>query len=617
MSKPAVILTGKFARPKSDVFEAYIEYMDRSKAVRNMAYDTYSAFINQEKTGATYSDEAEQLDDYIDYMANPYKTSHLFTQEKNELTSDEKIKLKEKFQLAYDNESVMWQDVFSFDNAWLIEKGFLNPKTNQLDERKIQSATRAGMNQMLKHEGLLDSSIWTASIHYNTGNIHVHVATVEPKPTREKKRFVDIETGEICLEGKGSRSRKTLRAMKSGFANDLLELVPIYQQIDNLQKLIIEKKRVTPFLEKTPPQLIQELDRLRQKLPAEKGYWKVGYAQRFDFDEPLQALVQQFMHDYFSEETQILKTLFDKIEQEQARTYGDSKGQGDWQKGKWVTLYKRLGNDVLNELKHEAFSQTKVNQGSRLSNQNERQLNKKSSQRELEFEKALEKLVRYSLSVRPEKDVSKDFEKPHFDSLEKEELVLPEKIVTLQKFDPSKNQTTQEFQETIKQLRLSISKKRGEFQSEQMTNLHDFSPKNQIRILKQAPSATLLFTREKWTYYQFHISPKANTISVIDPIKDDMGQLEGFSESVRFDIKQVTYVGRIPLEQMMKKIAQEERLGSEGRGSRKGSYRENQMKYFQNQDLLFNIQKVFRRTYQDFLNEQGHRQLEFEQERKI
>jgi hypothetical protein len=104
---------------------------------------------------------------------------------------------------------------------------------------------------------------------------------------------------------------------------------------------------------------------------------------------------------------------------------------------------------------------------------------------------------------------------------------------------------------------------------------------------------------------------------VIDPIKDDTGRLEGFSESVRFDIKQVTYVGRIPLEQMMKKIAQEERLGSEGRGSRKRSYRENQMKYFQNQDLLFNIQKVFRRTYQDFLNEQAHRQIEFEQERNI
>ncbi|GAB2023086.1 hypothetical protein RyT2_21600 [Pseudolactococcus yaeyamensis] len=613
MSKPAIIMTGKFARPKSKVFGSYIDYMARDEAVRNERYYAYSAFINQENTGAIYSDEAENLDDYIDYMANPYKTSHLFTQDKNDLTLDEKLELKEKFQLAYDNESVMWQDVFSFDNAWLVEKGFLNPKTNELDELKIQSATRAGMNQMLKHEGLLDSAVWTASIHYNTKNIHVHVATVEPYPTRENKRLVDKETGEICMEGKGNRSRKTLRAMKSGFANDLLELVPLYQQIDALQKIMIEGKRKAPFLEMDSPQLHQTLNLLRQKLPLEKGYWKEGYAKRFSFDEPLQALVDNFLQDYFIEEIQTLKSLFDKIEQEQGRTYGDFKGQGDWQKGKWAVLYKRLGNDILNELRNE--SHTRSIHGSRLDNQMASLPFSKMTDREQAIEKALEKLVRHTAPVRQVREVTNRLENLAPSLLEKEERALPEKIPKLQ---GTSSITSQRFEINRQQLRENLSKENGQAQSDKMTNLHDFSPKNQLRILAQCPNATLLFTKEKWTYYQFLISPKAPPISVIDPVKDEQGRLVAFKESGRFDMSQVIYQGTIPLEQMMKKIKLEEQLDKKkGVSSRKGSYRENQMKNFQNQHLSHHIQKVFRRTYQDFLNEQAHRQLEFEQERQV
>lgn len=611
MSKPAIIMTGKFARPKSNVFGSYIDYMTRSEAVRNMAYNDYSAFINQDKTGAIYSDETENLDDYIDYMANPYKTSHLFTSDQNDLSFDEKNQLKAKFQLAYDNDSVMWQDVFSFDNAWLVEKGFLNPKTHELDEMKIQSATRVGMNRMLKQEGLLTSAIWAASIHYNTDNIHVHVASVEPNPIREKKRFVDRETGEIRLEGKGSRSRKTLRAMKSGFANDLLELIPLYQQIDTLQKSIIKGKRATPFLEIHHVQLVQNLTLLRHKLPAELGYWKAGYAKRFDFEKSLYALVQNFVQDYFSKETQTLKTLFDKIEQEQERAYGDAKGQGDWQQGKWLTLYKRLGNDILNELKNERSGQTKSTQGARLNTQ----LDKPTSQREEAITKALERLITHAPATRTLKEVATYLEKKRPSPIEKEERVLPEKVLSRQ--DISTTQT-KGFDGTVKQLRQSLLADERRFQPDNMTNLQAFSVKNQIKILKQEPKSTLLFTREKWTYYQFLISPKAQAIFVIDPIKDEQGKLVGFKESSRFDISQVTYSGLIPLEEMMTNIQHEEKLGQKsGVNSKKGGYQEKHMKNFQAQHLSYNLQKIFRRTYQDFLNEQAHRQLAFEQEREI
>lgn len=40
----------------------------------------------------------------------------------------------------------------------------------------------------VKNESL-ENATWSAAIHYNTDNIHVHVATVEPAPCRQKKMY--------------------------------------------------------------------------------------------------------------------------------------------------------------------------------------------------------------------------------------------------------------------------------------------------------------------------------------------------------------------------------------------------------------------------------------------
>lgn len=151
MSSPGIIMTGKFIRPGSGAFQSYIEYLDREKAVRNEAYESYSAFTSTEGTSGVYEGDSEEtLDGYIKYMANPVKTSNLFTLETNSLDEADIAELKNEFINAADNGSAMWQDVFSFRNDWLIEHGYLDAETNQLDESKLQLATRLGMNAMLK-----------------------------------------------------------------------------------------------------------------------------------------------------------------------------------------------------------------------------------------------------------------------------------------------------------------------------------------------------------------------------------------------------------------------------------------------------------------------------------
>ncbi|HGF7692397.1 TPA: MobP2 family relaxase [Enterococcus faecium] len=346
-SSPGIIMTGKFARPGSSAFQSYIDYIDREEAVRNEAYEAYSAFTNRNGTSAAYEgDEDETLEGYIHYMANPVKTSRLFSADKHQLNEEDLKRMKEQFTAAAKNGSVMWQDVFSFDNQWLVQHGYLDERTNQLKEEKIHEAIRLAMSTMLSEEGMTDSAVWTASIHYNTDNIHVHVATVEPYPTREKKKFVDPETGELVIEVKGYRSRKTMRKMKSVFANQLLGLQKERAKIDVLRKVMIEGIRSDQGQEQLH-NIVMDLQRVAEKLPEQKGYQKYGYAEKYGFKKELDKVIQSFIDQKFPELYQEMMDRQAYIQLEEESAFGEGRNSSE---NKLHTLYTRLGNHILKEI---------------------------------------------------------------------------------------------------------------------------------------------------------------------------------------------------------------------------------------------------------------------------
>lgn len=57
--------------------------------------------------------------------------------------------MKDLFSLAKKNESILWQDVFSFNNKKLEEQGFYK---KELDEEAIREATCNAMNCLLEEE---------------------------------------------------------------------------------------------------------------------------------------------------------------------------------------------------------------------------------------------------------------------------------------------------------------------------------------------------------------------------------------------------------------------------------------------------------------------------------
>ena len=194
--KAGVTLMQDFCRPRTEKFQEYIDYMDREEAQRNNAITTYNLFN--------------------EYMGNPYKSTGLFTAEKDSLTLQEKKHLKKVFSIAQTNQSLMWQTVISFDNNWLQKNGIYDMKTKMLDERKLKAVTRKAINELLKNEGL-DQAVWSASIHYNTDNIHVHIATVEPYPMRKKMMYQGKE------EVRGKFKLSNINHCKSVVINEIVQ----------------------------------------------------------------------------------------------------------------------------------------------------------------------------------------------------------------------------------------------------------------------------------------------------------------------------------------------------------------------------------------------------------
>lgn len=142
-------------------------------------------------------------------MGNPKKCGNLFTSDRDFLSEDESKKLKRCFSIAQENGSFMWQDVFSFDNEWLEKYGMYDRRTGALDEKRLMEAVRNSMTEMIERENF-DSLIWSASMHFNTDNIHIHIASVELNPTRYTKED-------------GFMQYKNLYRMKSKFANTLID----------------------------------------------------------------------------------------------------------------------------------------------------------------------------------------------------------------------------------------------------------------------------------------------------------------------------------------------------------------------------------------------------------
>lgn len=380
---PAIVHKVRWVSCGSKKFKSYIDYIDRDEATRNYNFDDFSL--------------------YNDYMGNPEKSGSLFTEKNDYMTKKEIKELKKNFELAQKNKSMMWQDVFSFNNDWLIENGYLNPKTKVLDEAKIRNAIRKSMAELTK-DGNENELIWSASIHYNTRHIHVHVASVELKPNKEnlKKDFRE----------RGKRKMKVIKTMKSKFINDLRNRDEFYQELDVLVRdNIVGSKKEYSFMK---DRILREkmLDMLRH-LPKDKREW--NYERIKEAKPYVDSLSKYYVENFCRDDFQRFKKMIIEDKKEQLKIYGTPKDLSKLSEPhyKEADLYRRMGNTIIKELKE--FVKEEEYKNKRLQYLKEKKKYKKKSYRSKKENEKNNKINladnKKNYDIKIDQEINKPFEK--------------------------------------------------------------------------------------------------------------------------------------------------------------------------------------------------------------
>lgn len=354
MSKvtPAVNLMMDFdcPNPKATTkkYGGYVSYIDREDAKDKKEQPLQLSEMNQVE-GVFHS--------YMDYMKDEMKNGQLFSAEEDVIVVERLEEVRELYTQAEEKGSPLWKDVLSFDNEWLEEQGLYKSETHWLNEKKLKEVVRVAMNKMIEEEKMHDP-IWTASFHYNTDNIHVHIATVELDPShlplvhgqdKKTKELLFDDQGEPILQRRGWRKDKTRMAVRSSVANQIVDRSKAYKRID---ELIRDTATKTKTIDLTEVQDVSQLfERALQSLPKELNQWYYGYQTINEVRPYIDEIANIYLSTHHSEELEELHLQLNEQVALSERLYGSDSRFDSYKQNKLDDLRERMGNAVLHTMR--------------------------------------------------------------------------------------------------------------------------------------------------------------------------------------------------------------------------------------------------------------------------
>lgn len=379
-------VVGNNKKNYSGIIDYYERYEEKNTRIQNEK-EVLSEFYDYEQDGGdetlfefinnTYDNPPNiNFGNYINYMNKNIKSSGLFGDDTNHFTSDEKEVMKEAFNKGQENGSVLWGNVYSFDNEFLKKHKLYDEETGFLNEIKIKEAVRSSIRTMLKEEKIDSSAVWCGEIHYDTDNIHVHTSIVEMKNTRpivmvEKMKKLGSKhyepTGEFELQPKAKLKKKTLDNMKSVFANKLIDRSKDMKAISDLRTSLHHSIK----LDDSKTSQIKLLNTIRKNLPKEKSKWQYNNKEM----KNLRPLIDNYTMNYIKTNNKKDYQVYTKLLKDEEDFYKDLYGEGkdnrykDPSKNKLEDLKGRMGNALLKELKKEHRSMTYKNYNGNINNE--------------------------------------------------------------------------------------------------------------------------------------------------------------------------------------------------------------------------------------------------------
>ena len=384
MIKAGIVIVNRFCGPSAKEYASYIDYIDRNEAVRNEHLEDYNLFN--------------------DYMEHSEKTSGLFTDHRNNLSKEDKRNLKTAFRTAQKNRSLLWQTVISFDNEWLSKHGIYDLETGILDENKMKEISRGAIRNLLESENL-QNAVWSASFHYNTDNIHVHVGIVEPIPMRQQKMYIQYQyvgnpEGDYLKLGNGAFVKANNRNMLDRYGIPLprYDRIPIMengepkrkyeyigrmkesslksckkyvvdQVLDQKENNFLINRIIRDQIVKTKKslnlaedyELAKQFIQIYKAMPQDcnRSLWKYNTNIMQPLKGEIDKLSDMYMEKYHAEDIKLLKRMLHEQSEGYKTAYGNT-GR-NFEENKMKELYERLGNAILTELRD--YDQKIKNQG--------------------------------------------------------------------------------------------------------------------------------------------------------------------------------------------------------------------------------------------------------------
>lgn len=220
MSSPGVLLLCDFVQAKDVTpgkgFSGFLDYQDRPEAfalVKTFDGDrwvleskerlpgmlpapdpAYSGYLDYQDRSAAKpvtmlsmagTDPLDITTRINTFFAPGDKSDGIFDPRKDRLTPAE----MEAYHAAYDRAQAagcpLYRGVISFDNDFLREEGIMFQ--NDVEKRQLKDVTRAAVATLIEKSHLDPTNVeWTAAIHYNTDNIHVHFSLVEKQKMQRR-----------------------------------------------------------------------------------------------------------------------------------------------------------------------------------------------------------------------------------------------------------------------------------------------------------------------------------------------------------------------------------------------------------------------------------------------
>lgn len=380
---PSIILKSKFEsgkKPHMKELQKFVDYITRQEAIRQegLNYKYTEKDLKElgriekalekieNETDQPVIQDIRQMEKYIEYMTRKKAikdnednevVNGAFSNKKRFVTKDDVKEIKKLVIEAQNNHSVMFQDVISFDNAFLEKEGYYNSSTKELNEDVLYEATKGMMNKLNQKENLKDS-FWFGTIHRNTDNIHIHVTCMERENTREMLEYDGV------LQARGKRKQSTLDDMIFKFGSSILNRKNEFERISVLRKDVpleikqeVKDNLIQIYIKNNSikdTQLETYLKELKEEIPATtRGYNELPQETKDKID-----LVSTHLTKNSSKRKEY-DDMTKKMDQLYQSTYGNRYEPNEFYENRKQDFNARIGNAIVSQIKSIKKSESK------------------------------------------------------------------------------------------------------------------------------------------------------------------------------------------------------------------------------------------------------------------